>query len=412
MEVRNPVCCGIDVHKRMLVACLRRVGSGNAVTKDTREFKTTVDGLLELSTWLAEADCTVVAMESTGVYWRPVYHALSGGCEVIIGNAREIRQRPGRKTDKMDAEWIAELLAHGLISQSFVPPPAIDSLRGLTRSRVALVQTRTQAKNRVHKALEDSGIKLASVVSDLFGKSARQMLDKLVAGEREPKALARLAIGKLIKKIPQLELALKGQFTADHGFQIRLGLDHIDFLERQLAELDERITNAIEPLRTPINQLVSIPGVDECAARTVIAEIGTDMVRFGSDKRLASWAGMSPGNNESAGKNKHGRTRSGNRWLRRILTQCAWAARQGSTHLGKLFRRLEKRIGGKKAAIAVGHRILVVAFHLLKDGTCYDEGRYADLNTKREEIYNKLQISRLERAGYKVTGPEPAAVAT
>ena len=406
MELRHPVCCGIDVHKRVLVACVRRAGENGRVTKDTREFTTTVSGLLALSTWLAEEGCPVVAMESTGVYWRPVYHALSGGCSVIIGNAREIRHRPGRKTDKTDAAWIAELLAHDLIPQSFIPPPQIDALRGLTRSRVTQVQMRTQEKNRVHKVLEDTNIKIGSVVSDLFGKSARRMLDALVAGERDPKALSRLAVGSLKKKVKELELALHGQFTDQHAFLIGLALAHIDFLNAQIEKLDEQIAQLVEPMNAAVACLNTIPGVDVRAARMIIAEIGTDMTRFGSDKRLASWSGMCPGNNESAGKKKSGRTPRGNNWLRRVLTQCAWGTRKTETHIGRSFRRLERRIGGKRAAIAVGHKILVIAFHLLLNGTVYEE-RNAHPNPESEAIFQKLLISRLEQAGYKVTRLEP-----
>ena len=402
MELRYSVCCGIDVHKRILVACIRRVVDSAQVTKETREFDTTVSGLLSLSTWLAEEGCTVVAMESTGVYWRPVYHALSGGFEVIIGNAREIRHVPGRKTDKTDAAWIAELLAHGLITQSFIPPPGIDALRNLTRTRVAQVQMRTQEKNRVHKILEDTGVKLGSVVSDLFGKSARRMLQALVDGERDPKVLAQFAIGKLKKKIKELELALQGQFTEQHGFLIGQTLQHIDFIDAQIKKLDDRITKQVAPMEDAVLQLDTIPGVDVRAAQMIIAEIGTDMKRFGSGRRLASWSGMCPGNNESAGKKKSGRTLSGNRWLRRVLTQCAWAARKTETHLGRTFRRLERRIGGKRAAVAVGHKILVVVFQLLLNGTFYED-RSTYQTHEREALYHKQLIAQLERAGFSVT---------
>lgn len=409
MEVQNPICCGIDVHKRMLVACVRRVNGEGSVSKGSRQFKTTVAGLLELSTWLVEMECPIVAMESTGVYWRPVYHALNGAFAIVLGNAREIRQRPGKKTDKADAEWIAELLAHGLIENSFLPPPAIDGLRHLTRSRTGLVQSRTQAKNRVHKVLEDSGIKLASVVSDLFGKSARRMLEKLIQGERDPKVLAGLALGQLVKKLDELELALRGHFTETHAFLIKHGLALVDFLDTQIADIDAQVKVAIEPFCSEIGQLITIPGIDETAARIVIGEIGTDMSRFGSAGRISSWSGLAPGNNESAGKKKHGRTKDGNRWLRRVLCQCAWAARQGDTHIGRLFRRLEARIGGKKAAIAVAHKLLIIAFHLLKDGTFYEDERYANVTRKQQENRTQYLIRQIQRAGYTVTPPPEAA---
>lgn len=401
MEIKNPVCCGVDVHKKMLVACVRRVGPKGEATKALRTFGTTVADLEALVAWLKDEECPVVAMESTGVYWRPVYHALAE-FEVVIGNPREIRQRPGKKTDKADASWIAELLAHGLITQSFIPPPAIDALRSLTRSRVGLIQTRTQAKNRVHKVLEDTGIKLASVVSDLFGKTGRKILEALVDGERDPKKLARLAVGKLLKKIPALELALRGMFTPDHAFLIGRSLELIDLLNKQIHAFDERIAEAAKPIEYAMDLLKSIPGIDARAAAMIVAEIGVDMTRFGRDTRLASWVGICPGNNESAGKNKSGRTRKGNKWLRRVLTQCAWGARRTESYVGRTFRRFEKSIGGKKAALATAHKILVIAFHVLKNGTIYDEDLHKPDPTAEQRRNNRL-IERLKLLGYVVT---------
>ena len=402
MQVVYPVCCGIDVHQAQLTACLRRVSPEGQITTERRDFGTTYAELLALSDWLMESHCPVVAMESTGVYWRPVYHVLAGTVEVLVGNAREMRPRPGKKTDPADATWIAELLAHGLIRPSFVPPPMISALRDLTRTRVALVQTRTQAKNRVHKVLEDTNVKLSSVVTDLFGVSGRRMLAALIAGERDANTLAALALGKLRRKLPQLELALAGQFTAHHARLIQGALDLIDLLDRQIAELDQQIGELVHPLRPQITQLDSIPGVDETAARDILAEIGTDMSRFGDAARLASWAGLCPGNNESAGKRRHGRTRKGNRYLRRVLVQCAWAARKTPTFLGRTFRRLEARLGGKKAAMAVAHKILVLVYHLLAEGTVYDEQRYTHLQPRQEEQWRRRAVKALERLGYQV----------
>src|SRR5215831_17909217 len=333
MDVVYPVCCGIDVHQARLTACLRRVQEDGQVTKDVQEFDTTYPALLILLDWLIAQHCPVVALESTGVYWKPVYHVLAGSLEVLVGNAQDMQQRPGRKTDKADARWIAELLAHGLIRPSFVPPPAISALRDLTRTRVALVQTRSQAKNRVHKVLEDTNVKVASVVTDLFGVSGRRMLAALIAGERDPQALA---------------------------------------------------------------------GLDKIAARDILAEIGTEMSRFGSAARLASWAGVCPGNNESAGKRRRGKSRKGNRYIRRVLVQCAWAARKTPTYLGRTFRRLEVRLGGKKAAVAVAHKILVIVYHLLAEGTLYDEERYDRLQPRQEAQQRQRAIKVLERLGYHV----------
>jgi transposase len=403
MQVVHPICCGLDVHQAQLTACLRRVDADGQVTQEVREFATTYDALLTLSTWLTEEQCPVVALESTGVYWRPVYHVLMGTVEVLVGNAQEMRRRPGHKTDKADARWIAELLAHGLIRPSFIPPPPIQALRDLTRTRVALIQARTQAKNRVVKVLEDTNIKLTSVVSDLFGRSGRRMLAALLAEERDPKKLAALALGVLRRKLPQLELALTGQFTAHHAWLIQGALELIDLLDRQLADLDQRIGDLMAPLAPQLEQLTSIPGVEATAARAILAEIGTAMRHFGSAARLASWAGVCPGNDESAGKRRSGRTRKGNRYLRRVLVQCAWAARKTPTFLGQTFRRLEGRLGGKKAAMAVAHKILVIAYHLLLEGTCYEEERYDRLQSRQEERQQKRAVKALERLGYRVT---------
>jgi transposase len=403
MDVVYPICCGVDGHQASLTACLRRVSQDGQITTELREFGTTYSDLLALSDWLVAEHCPVVALESTGVYWKPIYHVLVAVAEVFIGNAYDMRRRPGKKTDKADAIWIAELLAHGLIQPSFVPPPEIRALRDLTRTRVSLIQMRTQAKNRIQAVLEDTNIKLASVASDVFGKSGRQMLDALITGERDPQKLAAMALGKMRRKLPQLELALTGQFTDHHGRIIQGALDLIDLLDSQIAEMDEQIGELVEPLQPQIDQLDTIPGVNATAAGLIIAEIGTEMRRFGSHARLSSWAGVSPGNNESAGKRRRGKSRRGNRYLRRVLVQCAWGARKTATFLGRTFRRLEVRIGKKKAALAVAHKILVIIYHLLSEGTFYDEGRYEQVGPKQEERERKRAIKALERLGYRVT---------
>lgn len=403
MQVIHPVCCGIDCHQAQLTTCLRRVSEDGQITTDVRQFGTTYNELLALSDWLLAEACPVVAMESTGVYWKPVYHVLCAVSEVYIGNPFDMRRRPGKKTDKADATWIAELLAHGLIQPSFVPPPEICALRDLTRTRVVLVQTRTRAKNRIQGILQDTNLKMSSVMSDVFGKSGRRMLEALIAGERDPKRLATLALGALKRKRPALELALTGQFTDHHGFIIQGALNLIDLVEAQLAELDARIATLIEPLQPQIEQLDSIPGIDVTGAWQILAEIGTDMSRFGSAARLSAWAGVSPGNNESAGKRRRGKSRRGNRYLRRVLVQCAWGTRKTGTFLGQTFRRLEVRIGKKKAAMAVAHKILVIIYHLLSDGTFYDEGRYMEVGPRQEERERKRAIKALERLGYSVT---------
>lgn len=402
MEVINPICCGIDVHETQLVVCLRIAqGRGKAETT-TQRFGTTVSELLSLQQWLTEKSCPIVVVESTGVYWKPVFHILSSTVEVLLANAQQVRQRPGKKRDAADAEWLAELLAHGLVTPSFIPPPEIGALRDLTRARVGLVQNRSQTMNRVYKVLEDTNLKFQSVMSDLFGVSGRAMLDGLVAGERDPQRLAQLARGVLRRKLPQLELALQGQFTEHHAMLIKQSLELIDLLTRQVAELDAQIELAVAAMAPELELLRTIPGVDLRTANTVLSEIGRDMSRFGSAKRLASWTKLSPGNNESAGKRYSGRTGRGNKYLKRVLVQCAWATRKTDTHLGRTFRRLEARLGGKKSAVAVAHRILVIIYHVLSNGEPYDESRYDHL-AERQEGRTKLRaLKMLEHLGYAV----------
>jgi transposase len=356
MQAEHPVCWGIDVHKDTLTACLRRVDVNGQVSKEGREFATTYTSLLALSDWLGEQHCPVVAMESTGVSWKPVYHVRAGVVEVFIGNAYEMRQRPGKKTDKRDAAWIAELLAHGLIRPSFVPPPDIYALRDVTRTRVALLQTRSQSKHQGHKLLEDANLKLGSVVSDRFGVTGRRMLAALVAGEPHPQVCASLALGALKHTRPQWARALMGQCTAHHGTLLALLLELIEVLERQIATLDPEIGELVAPLQAPLAQLESIPGVDRIAARDMLAEIGTDMSRFGDAGRLASWAGVCPGNHESAGKRYRGTTCKGKRSLRQVLVPCAWGAQKTPTFLGRAFRRTgcEFSVAQKRLALVIG----------------------------------------------------------
>jgi transposase len=348
METFFSHCCGLDVHQAQVSACMRRVSDSGTVETQSEVFDTTVQGLSQLSQWLTEAGCPIAAMESTGVYWKPVYHILSGAIELWLLNARDVKQRPGKKTDRADAQWIAELLAHGLVKPSFVPPPNIAALRDVIRMRTALVQTRTQVKNRVLALFEDTNVKLASVVSDPFGVSARAMMDALIEGERNPAVLAQMAKGVMRRKIPQLITALEGSFTEHHALLVKLNLELIDQINNQIAQLDQRCEQMIEPMLEKAQQLESTPGVGKKAARVIISEIGTDMSRFASPERLCSWAGVCPGNNESAGKRKSGKTLRGNRYLRRVLTECAWATRKTNSFLGRTFCRLQKRIGGQK----------------------------------------------------------------
>jgi transposase len=292
METIYPICCGLDVHQASVSACLRRMVEDNTIDVENKEFSTTVKGLTQLSQWLTDAGCPIAAMESTGVYWKPVYHILSAAIEVWVVNARDVKHRRGKKRDRADAKWIAELLAYGLIEPSFIPPPQIAALRDVIRMRTALMQTRTQVKNRVLAVLEDTNVKLASVVSDPFGVSGRKMIEALATGQNDPKALSQLAKGVLRRKIPQLEAALEGGFTRHHSLMVMMNLEMIDQIENHIEKLDQQIEEMVEPLREKIERLITIPGVHQKAARIAISEIGTDMSRFGSASRLASWAGM------------------------------------------------------------------------------------------------------------------------
>jgi transposase len=385
MREKYPICCGVDIHKATAVACLRQSEAGGLVRHETREFATTTQSLRDLAFWLQAAACPVVAMESTGDYWKPVRHVLvEHGIEVVIFNARDAKPRKGRKTDKADAAWLSELLAFDQLLPSYIPPEPVSALRDLTRMRMAFVNQRSQVRNRIHKVLEDAGIKLSCVAANILGVSGRAMLDALLAGQREPKVLAGLARGRLKRKVVGLVAALEGRFNEHHAFLLQVLLTQFDAHDRTVAELDGRILVVERAYEDAIRRLCTIPGVSRIAARMIVGEIGIDMNQFGSAGRLASWAGLCPGNNVTAGKRLSGRTRKGNRYLRAVLTQCAWAARRTQSFHGRTFGRLSARIGGKKAAIAIAHKILVVAYHILANGVDFDEGRYAAFAAKED----------------------------
>jgi transposase len=403
MPVVHPICCGIDVHQAQLTACLRRVDTDGQVTTDVGEFATTYDALLTLRTWLREPQCPVVALESPGGSWRPVYHVLVGPVAGLVGHAQEMRRCPGPKTDKADARGIAARLAPGLMRPSLIPPPPLRARRDLTRTRVALIQARTPAKNRVVNVRADTHITRTRVVSERFGRRGRRMLAALVAGERAPKRLAALARGVLRRKPPPLELARTGPCTDHHAWLIQGALARIDRLDRPLADLDQHSGELMAPLAPQLEPLTSLPGVDATAARAILAEMGTAMRHFGSAARLAAWAGVCPGHDERAGQRRSGRTRQGKRDLRRGLVQCAWAARTTPTFLGHPCRRREGRLGGQKAAMAVAHKSLVLGYHLLLEGTCDEEARYDRLQLQQEERQQKRAVKAVERLGYRVT---------
>jgi transposase len=404
MDILHACCAGLDVHKKTVVACVRRQDSGGRAHQQVRTFGTMTRDLLALADWLAEHGVTHVAMESTGVYWKPIWNLLEGRFEVILVNAHHIKQVPGRKTDVKDSEWIAELLQHGLLRASFVPPPPIRELRDLTRQRAQLVAEKAAAANRIQKVLEDCNIKLASVATDILGVSGRAMLESLVAGEEDPQQLAELARKRLRQKIPALQLALRGRVTAHHRFQLRLLLDHVAHLEGLIGRLGARVEEVLAPFAEAAERLTTIPGVDRRTAEVMVAEVGTDMGRFPTAGHLASWAGMCPGNNESAGKRKSGKTTKGSRWLRQVLTQAAWAASHTKgTYLAAQYRRLAGRRGKKRALVALGHTLLVIVYQVLKDGTTYQELGADHLDRLEPERLTRYFVKRLERLGHQVT---------
>jgi transposase len=404
MDTLYPRCAGLDVHKSTVVVCVRCPDGRGKPRELVRTFSCMTRDLLEMADWLAEHQVTHAAMESTGVYWKPVFHVLEGRFQVILVNAEHIKKVPGRKTDVKDCQWIAQLLQHGLLRASFVPPGPIRELRDLTRQRTQLTGERTAAANRLQKVLEDANIKLAGVASDVLGASGRDMLEALIAGEADPEKLADLARKRLREKIPQLRLALQGRVTEHHRFLLRLHLDHVRHLEAMIERLTARIEGCLAPFAQEVQRLQTIPGVSERVAQTVIAEVGPTLEAFPTAQQLASWAGMCPGNNESAGKRRSGRVTKGNRWLKAMLVQAAWAAsRSRGTYLQAQYRRLSKRRGRKRALIAVGHSLLVIMYHVLKRGTTYQELGEDFLEQREPERLTKQLVRRLESLGHKVT---------
>jgi transposase len=410
MEVRTVEllverCAGLDIGKREVVACVRTPDSRGGRRSEVRTYDTFTSGLEALAAWLSAEGVTEVVMEATGQYWKPIWYLLEDGhFELKLVNARHVRILPGRKTDVGDAAWLAELLEHGLLRGSFVPPPEIRELRDLTRYRKRLIQAHASEEQRIHKTLEDAGIKLDSVASDVLGVSGRLMLKALVAGERDPEVLADLAKRRLRSKIPELREALRGRFRDHHALLVRLSLDHIEQLEASIAKLDARVDQVMAPFAAARDHLDTITGVGKRAAECVIAEIGVDMGVFPTAGHLASWAGRCPGNNKTGGKRRSGRTNKGNRWLGDILTECAWAAaRSRDTYLSAQFWRLARRLGKQKAAIAVGHSILVIAWHLLTNDCDYND-LGGDYFTQRDGTRTRDRaIAQLQQLGYHVT---------
>lgn len=398
MQVLHPRCCGIDVHRKLLVACVRLQAGAGAQT-EVRDFGTTTAEVLRLQTWLSESGCTHVAMESTSVYWRPVFNLLEGSFEIVLANPRHIKAVPGRKTDVRDCEWLADLMAHGLIRASFIPPAPIRELRELTRHRKSLIRDRAAAINRIHKVLETANIKLANVVTDILGVSGRAMLNALAQGQTNPKTLSKFAKGCLTPKIKALAEALRGGFSPHHGFLLRQLLSHIDHLAGLVADCDARIMEVSKPYHDAINRLQTIPGVGQRSAEVIVSEIGIDMSRFPTSGHLASWARICPGTNQSAGKRRPAGTGIGNNWLRTTLLESAWAAaRSKKTYLSAQYRRISRRRGPKRAAVAVAHSILVIAFSVLGQAVQFRElgaDYFNRMNTAKQRRYHLRRLAEL-----------------
>lgn len=403
MRIVYKRCCGLDVHKKVIVACLLTLESDGELRKEIRKFGTMTKDLLALLDWLQQAGCTHVAMESTGVYWKPIYNILEGQLQVVVVNAQHLKKVPGRKTDVLDAEWLTECFQLGLLRASFIPPAPVREVRDLTRYRTTLIRERGRTANRLQKVLEDANIKLASVVTDIQGLSAKAMLEAIAAGTSDPEVLAQLARGLLRKKRPQLVEALAGRAKPHHRFLIAEHLSQIEYLEEAIQRLSKELEERFRPFEADIEFLDSIPGIGRQTAEVLLAEIGWDMSRFPSDKSLASWAGMCPGNNESAGKRRNGKTRKGSRWLRHALIEAAHgASRTKNKYLKTQYHRIAAHRGKKKALVAVGHSILIISYHLLTRRQSYSDLGANYFDERDRTAVQKRCIKRLEKLGYKV----------
>ena len=401
MQILYSRCCGIDVHKDSVTVCVLVYSGSSEPEVRKKEFDTHFKALLNLKMWLLAQKVTHVAMESTGVYWKPVWQALEGHFELILANPFQIKTVPGRKTDARDCQWIAELLAHGLIRPSFVPPRETRDLRDLTRYRVKLTEERNRVHNRIHKILEDACIKIDTVASDILGVTGRAVIRAIIAGQEHPDWLADKAKGSLRGKRPELRLALRGRITDHHRLMLRELMEDLEFVERKIDRLDIEIGARVDT--AALTRLCSIPGVNRVTAWTLMAELGADMSVFNTPQHAASWAGLCPGNHESGGKRLSNRTRKGNRWLRRALCQSAWAAtRKKNSYIAAFFYRKAGKHGIRKAIVATAHRLLIIAFCILRDSTEYQElgDNYFD-RLHPERTRNRL-VRRLQRLGLEV----------
>jgi transposase len=404
MQVIYQQACGIDVHKKTIVVCVLRTQDDGTVQRDIRTFSTMTADLLACVDWLESLQVQMVAMESTGVFWRPLFNLLEAHLPVMLVNAQHMKALPGRKTDVKDSEWIADLLRHGLLKASFIPPQPIRDLRDLTRYRKTLMQERAQEVNRLQKVLETANLKLASVASDIMGKSGRDMLDALVGGERDPEVLAELARGRLRTKLPQLRQALDGRLRPHQAFLLQQILAHIDFLEQSLESLQAEIKERLVPFEDATAILESLPVVMDVAKAVVVAEIGVDMSRFPSAKHLASWAGLCPGNKVSGGKRLSGAITKGNIYLRSVLCQLAWSLARCKTpnYFTSLFHRIARRRGKKRAVVAVAHSLLVSIYHMLRDNKPYQDLGPDYLDKLDSQRIERRAVQRLEQLGYDV----------
>jgi transposase len=405
------VCCGLDVHKKFVTACLLTTGASGRVTKEQRQFGTTTTQVLELLAWLQARGCRHVALESTGVYWKPVHNWLEAAmAQVLLVNAQHIKHVPGRKTDMKDAEWIATLLRHGLLTGSFIPPKEIRELRDLTRTRTTLIRQRAAECNRIQKLLEHNSIKLASVASNVLGKSGRAMLEGLAAGRDDAEALAELARGTLRKKIPELTEALHGVLSETQRWLLAEQLRRVAELDAAIGRFDARVAAQARPYEALLVLLDQVPGVNRRMAEVILAEIGPDMSHFATASCLASWAGMCPGQKESGGKKPSGKTRPGNVWLRSALVQAGWAASKAKgSSLKAQYHRVARRRGKKRACLAVGHRILRIVWAMLRSGEAYREGGPDYFVAARKDQLKDQLVRRLQKLGYAVTVEAPAA---
>jgi transposase len=403
MEILHQRCAGLDVHKKSVVAAVR-ITEGSKVITEVKTFATTTAGLLALSEWLSENGCTHVAMEATGVYWKPVWHILSDSeMELTLANAAHVKNLPGRKTDVSDAAWLAELLAHGLIRGSFVPDDQTQEMRVLLRTRKQLGREQGRHIQRIHKTLEDANIKIESELSDMLGKSGRAMLQAIIAGETDPVRLAALAHRGVKSSQAKLQEALRGRVTPQHRFLLKLHLKQIDHLDHAIAAIDSEIEANLKPFRVAVDLVSTAPGIASLSARAIVSEIGIDMSRFPSDEHLLSWAGLCPRNDESAGKRRSTRLRKGAPWLKTMLIQCAWAAkRKKGSYLQAQFLRLRSRRGPQKAICAVAASLLTSIYHMLKDGTPYEDLGADHFVRRSKTTHAQRLVKSLEHLGYAV----------